>query len=1002
MPLPRSRLQGASTVKHLHHSQACEAFGRRKSALRPLPSLLWLLLCGRAVSGCTDAELQLPEQVSEPVLDNNVRLEGSFCAQGAGELESFLKILLVVDQSNSTNVTDPNNQRIDAASDLVEQFIDDPTSKRLAPGVAFGVVGFFGDVVTYTQDARGLPGFSTDGADVLFALTRLARTSSNTGYDKALSEAFLLLDRDMARLPDVARERSRYEVIFISDGMPFPNNCAGEANSPTAAVDAVERIASLEALHGVDVTFHTGFISDPRMFTAEDEDNCDNPDAFEQLNSTIGAETRALLQEMASVGGGSFKQFDSGDAIDLSSFEVAAARRLYALSNFVVTNTTGLPNGRWVASDSDADGLADSEEDLLGTRADSLDSDGDGVRDAIEWRFRSSGFDPLDPTDAICPSAQRIDADHDGLLDCEEILIGTRRRALDSDADGLPDGLELQLGSSPTSPTSTHDRQADADADGGSDAQEVRWHTDPAVDDVSERAKAAYRYFINQQPLSDGRACYAFDVENVGLASTRAKRSRVGTGEQAQRPEGWNRIMLYAAQTPYDAPFAEPLYRVACVDARYIEARDLKQPASGRARIPRTRPADTYGPSGVLQPRSQRCQTSVNQECGLDTLWCRFEPDGSCGCYRPPTDPQAPMDGTYVGPCPACSNGQDDDGDGLTDYPYDPDCFDSTDESEGGDIACANGRDDDGDGLTDWPQDPGCESGYDTDETDPPTPPECSDGTDNNADGTADYPEDPRCDSAADALEGITPTTVFACDDGIDNDGDGDVDMDDAGCADVNDIDEQGPSVCFFCELASADQPNQCDVASGYCKPRSGLLPGGASCSTRADCRGAPCVDGRCAPCLEDADCDSAPGAGDGLCDVSRGWCLEEVYSPSPCSADADCAAGNCMENVGVCAADPYWRCTTDADCRAGEVCSELGYCLAPVFETGRCTESGDCARGRCDQESGWCVPEAAAQQCGADVVCPGGRCTDAGYCIRQSFVRPQDFRPEVDCVRAR
>ena len=64
--------------------------------------------------------------------------------------------------------------------------------------------------------------------------------------------------------------------------------------------------------------------------------------------------------------------------------------------------------------------------------------------------------------------------------------------------------------------------------------------------------------------------------------------------------------------------------------------------------------------------------------------------------------------------------------------------------------ACLNGEDDDGDGLIDFPDDPGCYRGDDRDETDPEVPPACADGMDNDGDGVSDYPLDFGCQSAAD------------------------------------------------------------------------------------------------------------------------------------------------------------------------------------------------------------------------------------------------------------
>jgi hypothetical protein len=75
------------------------------------------------------------------------------------------------------------------------------------------------------------------------------------------------------------------------------------------------------------------------------------------------------------------------------------------------------------------------------------------------------------------------------------------------------------------------------------------------------------------------------------------------------------------------------------------------------------------------------------------------------------------------------------------------------------DPACSDGIDNDADGLTDHPADPGCADAADTNETDLPPPPQpaCSDGTDNDADGLTDHPADPGCADAADTDETDLP-----------------------------------------------------------------------------------------------------------------------------------------------------------------------------------------------------------------------------------------------------
>jgi hypothetical protein len=83
---------------------------------------------------------------------------------------------------------------------------------------------------------------------------------------------------------------------------------------------------------------------------------------------------------------------------------------------------------------------------------------------------------------------------------------------------------------------------------------------------------------------------------------------------------------------------------------------------------------------------------------------------------------------------------------------------------------CSDGIDNDGDGLIDFPADAGCLGPDDFSEL-----PACSDGVDGDGDGLVDYPSDPGCLLAGDFAEDP------ACDDGRDNDGDGTIDWDGGG-----------------------------------------------------------------------------------------------------------------------------------------------------------------------------------------------------------------------------
>ena len=123
--------------------------------------------------------------------------------------------------------------------------------------------------------------------------------------------------------------------------------------------------------------------------------------------------------------------------------------------------------------------------------------------------------------------------------------------------------------------------------------------------------------------------------------------------------------------------------------------------------------------------------------------------------------------------------------------------------------ACSDGKDNDGDGLIDYPSDPGCYGKEDATEDAPSTSTSCSSslkallGTDchymySGADGKAVFCDGPMTKSAQEgattATTGCSTTTstvITACSDGKDNDGDGLIDYpSDTGCYSKDDYDE--------------------------------------------------------------------------------------------------------------------------------------------------------------------------------------------------------------------
>jgi hypothetical protein len=147
-----------------------------------------------------------------------------------------------------------------------------------------------------------------------------------------------------------------------------------------------------------------------------------------------------------------------------------------------VTGTTVDETSESVGTDTDGDGVADSDEvDLFGTDPETWDTDADSLSDGDELFV--AGTDPLvwdtdgdgvsdggvetatDSESVVADDAApvvsedgagtpSIDSDNDRLADADEAAVGTDPATPDADGDGYYDGDEVNLGTDPLDPAS--------------------------------------------------------------------------------------------------------------------------------------------------------------------------------------------------------------------------------------------------------------------------------------------------------------------------------------------------------------------------------------------------------------------------------------------------------------------------------------------------------------------------------------------------------------------
>jgi len=589
-------------------------------------TLVALLAAAAAAGSCYEGSLEPIPPAPVERADNKLHVDGTFCTTDPDDLAFPVKLFFIIDTSQSMFVTDPSFTRTRAVGDVIAAVKDTPGVEVAIEtfGAQTGVITSKCD--TYNPRSNCALGFAPASADTEMAagLGATANTGGTTDFLNALETAVGTLATDMATSDPLALQNARYVIMFVSDGIPdsdsrfdITRTCDDAAaweqqgRAPPNAVDVVAQadlligqINELARQYNVrDLSFNSAFAAAP-----------DTDTQIKECGSTF-------MRAMSKRGNGVFRDFSSGEAINFLFVDFTSFKRVFAMKNFTANNINALPFSVAIGVDprvrsddptlakgiidSDGDGLSDQLENLIGTDPFLVDTDNDGFSDLLEHSLESSGFDPLDPTDADCKGdTDRFDDDGDGLRNCEEIFFGTSSLFYDSDNDGFGDGIEVLYGSNP----SLKDTLLDVDFDGVGNAGEMRAHSRLDTDDVVNLSEHAYRYKVREEGLQGSQICYSFDVDNIALATTQGAEDPLpapngtnpapGLGGGVMLP-GENRIIFEVTEAPFDAPDDPGVARLACARARFNAEKRLKEPANGQMTLPREafKPANEFNPA---------------------------------------------------------------------------------------------------------------------------------------------------------------------------------------------------------------------------------------------------------------------------------------------------------------------------------------------------------------------------------------------------------------------
>jgi hypothetical protein len=597
--------------------------------------------------GCTDALVE-KRQVEDINVDNRLAISGRVCTSPPDPAGFPVKVVMIVDQSGSMCISDPPGSqgsvgfcemygsvppgvtqpaRVRAVNRLVDQFITQPNVEVALIPFETNVKGVW-PVPTGANPAR----FARPDSTLRTRINTLqAELGKGTDYQGALAYAYSLIASDIVITEASTPEklpRTRYVVVFITDGVPFPK-CSANDNLTQYADDLnpdltwsdsygagppdanfcniidpmdpdaitgyvrgtdrnqnyqlfsyVKQIVDLKDQYNVgDVRLHTVL-----MFNEEAVRACGPicQDVYGQYVRWPGAvpvpdgpsAAKAIaawtLQQLAQRGNGVYQEFSNFAGLaqlNLGALDYSSLASRNVMKNLMVQALSSEPGAEKREVDTDGEGLTDAFDNDFShkTNKNFADSDDDGFDDNFEVRRFEDGF--------------RADAkDGRGCDPASPLTPGCTAR--DSDGDGLSQYAEAYLKTRPT--------LIDSDADGVPDGMEVRYGLSPSqrlatgIDTDGDGTSDTEEFRLGSNPVVrdvpfQQKAAYQFSVKSEVQGDNSVcydfkvtNLELVTPPNRAGLTQGYNLFKVWFAEAPESGVATDyGVWRAACFWAQY-------------------------------------------------------------------------------------------------------------------------------------------------------------------------------------------------------------------------------------------------------------------------------------------------------------------------------------------------------------------------------------------------------------------------------------------------